>query len=118
MNLNPSFCSRIGGSHAYSKTRDNNGDPMSPVSHDAVARPKEHAATIPAQVDREMARIRECDHHWEDGMEVSCFYIAFPISTHRRVESISTLRSSMAYSSVPEWHAFRERRGRGGAFCV
>jgi hypothetical protein len=46
---------------------------MSPVSHDAVVRPKERAAAILAQVDREMARIKERDHHWEDGMEVSCF---------------------------------------------
>jgi hypothetical protein len=54
----------------------------------AVVCPK---AAILAQVDREIARIRERDHHQEDGMEVSCFYIAFPISTHRRVECISTL---------------------------
>ena len=54
------------------KARDNNGDLMSPISlHDTVVRPKERAAAILAQVDREMARIKERDHHWEDGMEVS-----------------------------------------------
>lgn len=60
------------------KPRDNNGDLMSPVSHhDTVVRPKERAAAILAQVDREMARIKERDHHWEDGMEVSCLPTAF-----------------------------------------
>ena len=38
--LKPPNCSRIGGSQAYDKTRDNNGDLMSPVSHDAVVRPR------------------------------------------------------------------------------
>ena len=55
---------------------------MSPVSHEAVVQPKECAAAILVQVDREMARIRERDHHWEDGVEVSCFYISLPIFTH------------------------------------
>ena len=44
---------------------------MSPTAHlDAVVRPRERAATILAQVDREMNRIKERDHHWEDGIEV------------------------------------------------
>ena len=100
--LKPGFCSRIGG--VKLKTRDNNGDLMSPVSHEAIVRPKERAAAILAQVDREMARIRERDHHWEDGMEVSCFLIAFPISTHHRVECISTsvcFSSSTTFQVVP-----------------
>ena len=54
------------------RSRDNNGDLMSPTAHhDAVVRPKERAAAILAQIDSEMARIRERDHHWEDGAEVS-----------------------------------------------
>jgi hypothetical protein len=57
-------------------------------------RPKECTAAILAQVDREMARISECDHHWEDGMEVSCFYISLSISTHRRVERICGISTS------------------------
>jgi hypothetical protein len=53
------------------KPRDN-GDLVSPgPHHDMVVRPKERAAAILAQVDREMARIKERDHHWEDGIEVS-----------------------------------------------
>ena len=53
------------------KSRDNKGDLVSSSAHhDAVVRPKERAATIIAQVDREMARIKERDHHWEDGIEV------------------------------------------------
>ena len=63
-------CRRISGVRLK---RDNNGDLMSPVSHhDTVVRPKERTAAILAQVDREMARIKERDHHWEDGMEVIC----------------------------------------------
>lgn len=73
-------CRRIGG--VKLKPRDNNGDLMSPISHhDAVVRPKERAAAILAQVDREMARIKERDHHWEDGMEVSCLRTATLYST-------------------------------------
>lgn len=80
-------CRRIGG--VKLKTRDN-GDLMSPVSHhDTVVRPKERAAAILAQVDREMARIKERDHHWEDGMEVSCLLTATLGSTHRQLERIS-----------------------------
>ena len=62
--------SRIGG--VKLKPRDNTGDLVSPgPHHDAVVRPKERAAAILAQVDREMARIKDRDHHWEDGIEVS-----------------------------------------------
>ena len=53
------------------KSRDNKGDLVSSSAHDdAVVCPKECAATIIAQVDREMARIKERDRHWEDGIEV------------------------------------------------
>ena len=53
------------------KSRDN-GDLMSTgLHHDMVVRPKERAAAILAQVDREMVRIKERDQHWEDGIEVS-----------------------------------------------
>ena len=80
-------CRRLGG--VKLKPRDNNGDLMSPISHhDTVVRPKERAAAILAQVDREMARIKERDHHWEDGMEVSCLPIAILGSTHRQLERI------------------------------
>ncbi len=57
------------------KSRDNNGELLSPTPHhDAVVRPKERAAAILAQVDREMAQIKERDRHWEDGIEV-CFLL-------------------------------------------
>ena len=79
---------RIGG--VKLKPRDNNGDLMSPISHhDTVVRPKERAAAIFGQVDREMARIKERDHHWEDGMEVSCLPVVALGSTHRQLERIS-----------------------------
>lgn len=74
--LKDRFCRRITG--VKLKSRDN-GDLMSPISHhDAVVRPKERAAAILAQVDREMVRIKERDHHWEDGMEVSCLPSSHP----------------------------------------
>ena len=49
---------------------------MSPVSHhDTIVRLKERPAAILAQVNWEMARVKDRDHHWEDGtrdgMEVS-----------------------------------------------
>ena len=73
------------------KARDNNGNPMSPISpHDTIVRPNEHAAAILAQVDWEMAWIKERDHHWEDGMEVSRLPTATPGSTHRKLKCIST----------------------------
>jgi enhancer of polycomb-like protein len=53
------------------KSQDDKGDLVSlSAHHDAVVRPKECAATIIAQVDCEMARIKDRDHHWEDGIEV------------------------------------------------
>ena len=48
----------------------------SSAHHDAVVRPKERAATILAQVDREMVRIKERDHHWEDGIEVRILLVS------------------------------------------
>jgi enhancer of polycomb-like protein len=85
--LRDGLCRRIG---VKLKQRDNNGDLLSPVSHhDSVVRPKERAAAILAQVDREMARIKERDRHWEDGMEVSCLPTAIRGSTHRQLECIS-----------------------------
>jgi hypothetical protein len=36
---------------------------MSPVLHDTVVRPKERSAAILAQVNRELAQIKERDHH-------------------------------------------------------
>ena len=44
---------------------------MSPlVRHNTVIHPKECATTIIVQVDREVARIKERNYHWEDGIEV------------------------------------------------
>jgi hypothetical protein len=80
------------------------GDLMSPVSYEAVVHLKEHAATILAQVDREGGLDQRVRSPLEDGMEVSCFHIAFPISTHHRVESISTsayFSSSTTFQVVP-----------------
>jgi hypothetical protein len=63
------YFSRIGGVKLKSH---NPGDLVSPeLHHDTVVRPKERTAAIPAPVDREMVRIKERDHHREDGIEVS-----------------------------------------------
>jgi hypothetical protein len=56
------------------------------VSLYTVVRRKKHAAVILAEVDREMGRIKERDHHWEDGMEVTCLRTATLVSTHCQVE--------------------------------
>ena len=72
------------------KSRDN-GDLVSPgLHHDMVVRPKERAAAILAQVDREMVRLKERDHHWEDGIEVSRFASYHLLSAHLLVECVST----------------------------
>ncbi|KAI0280469.1 hypothetical protein BGY98DRAFT_1095464 [Russula aff. rugulosa BPL654] len=114
---------RIGG--VKLKSRDN--DLMSPISHhDTVVRPKERAAAILAQVDREMARIKERDHHWEDGMENA--YQPPPVTQAQRhfkwysppeaLRSSSSRPSPDEESSVPQWRAVRVRRGRGGVLRV
>jgi len=73
------------------KPRDHTGDLVSPGPHyDAVVRPKERTAAILAQVDREMTRIKDRDHHWEDGIEVSHLRTTTVISTHIPVECVST----------------------------
>ncbi|KAN0131217.1 hypothetical protein V8E53_010921 [Lactarius tabidus] len=52
------------------KSRDNKGDFVSlSAHHDAVVHPKECAATIIAQDDREMDQIKDRNHHWKDGIK-------------------------------------------------
>ena len=77
------------------KSRDHKAELISPSPHhDAVVHPKEHAAAILAQVDREMARIKERDHHWEDGIEVHLLLaqVSIPADVFRRMP-ISPSRS-------------------------
>jgi len=101
--------------------RDNNGELVSPAPHlDTVVRPKERAAAILAQVDREMARLKERDHHWEDGIENA--YQPQPVTQAQRhfkwippPEAKSGMHED---SSAPEWRAVRVRRGRGGVLRV
>ncbi|KAI9437906.1 enhancer of polycomb-like-domain-containing protein [Lactarius psammicola] len=115
------------------KSRDNNGDLVSPTPHhDAVIRPKERTAAILAQVDREMGRIKERDHHWEDGIENA--YQPQPVAQAQRhfkwipppepTRSLSPPSSSSppasldGHSPIPGWRAVRVRRGRGGVLRV
>ena len=46
-------------------------DLVSPSIPVETIRPKERAARIQSLIEKEMARIKERDHHWEDGIEVS-----------------------------------------------
>lgn len=104
------------------KPRDTNGNLTSPVSHlDTVVRPEEHAAAILAQVHREMARIKERDHHWEDGTEVSCLAYCNLGSTHRQPSYFHEVighcarggcqvhRGSQAATSLPLYTDVRRR---------
>ncbi|KAI9453934.1 enhancer of polycomb-like-domain-containing protein, partial [Russula earlei] len=107
--------------------RDSNGELLSPVPlHDTIVRPKERAAAILSQVDREMVRIKERDHHWEDGIENA--YQPHPVTQAQRhfkwippsdaSRSLSSRFIPHEDSSVPEWRAVRVRRGRGGVLRV
>ena len=99
------------------KSRDN-GDLASPGSHDTVVRPKERAAAILAQVDREMARIKERDHHWEDGIEVSRLTRHYPLlcSPSRRMRINPSLSPKPSATSSGFLHPRRlDRRHRGPA---
>ncbi|KAI0300651.1 enhancer of polycomb-like-domain-containing protein [Multifurca ochricompacta] len=110
------------------KSRDNNGELVSPAPlHDTVVRPKERAATILAQIDREMARFKERDHHWEDGIENA--YQPQPVTQAQRhfkwipppetSRPLSPLKATLVDDSpTPEWRAVRIRRGRGGVLRV
>lgn len=114
------------------KSRDNKGDFASPSAHhDAVVRPKERAATIIAQVDREMARIKDRDHHWEDGIEnayqpqslaqAQRHFKWIPPSEPSRSASPTPSSSAATLDGPlpsPEWRAIRVRRGRGGVLRV
>ncbi|KAI0262080.1 enhancer of polycomb-like-domain-containing protein [Gloeopeniophorella convolvens] len=101
------------------KQRDINGELVSPTPHpDTIIRPKERAGTIAAQIDREMSRIKERDHHWEDGIENG--YQPQPVSHSQRhfkwiaPHDASPKTTSDEDGPTPEWRAVRVRRGRGG----
>ena len=57
-------------------SRDNKGNLVSSSAHHNAV--KERAASIIAQVDCEMARIKEHDHHWKDGIEVRLSFTTSP----------------------------------------
>ncbi|KAH9975642.1 hypothetical protein BJV77DRAFT_1050785 [Russula vinacea] len=118
MSRKPSQKFALGESSSRVKTRDI--DLGSPVSHhDTVVCPKERAMEILAQVDREMGRIKERDHHWEDGMEnadrpqpVTQAQRHFKWFPPPEASQSSSPRSNLDDSpSVPEWRVFRVRRG-------
>ncbi|THH11138.1 hypothetical protein EW146_g8143 [Bondarzewia mesenterica] len=79
------------------RTRDN-GEMAASAHAEAIIRPKERLASIQSSIDREMLRIRERDHHWEDGIDNA--YQPQPVPFAQRhwkfipPESSSTSRSS------------------------
>jgi enhancer of polycomb-like protein len=89
---NSYICSRL---PLKIRSRDNNGELVSPTPHhDAVVRPKERNAAIVAQIDREIARIKDRDHHWEDGAEVShrpLIIVLFLLTARRMPISLRSL---------------------------
>ena len=103
--LKTDFVVALGESSSRVKTHDINlGSPVS--HHDTVVRPKERAMEILVQVDREMGRIKEHNHHWEDRMEVNslnCLHSITHVSTDRQIECISApayYSSSMTFQVV------------------
>lgn len=62
------------------RTRDN-GELGSPIGHqEAQIRPKERQTQIQSQVEQELAKRKEKDHHWEDAIDV-CPNAAFIYSS-------------------------------------
>ena len=53
------------------KLKRDNGE-LASVSHvEAVIRPKDRLAQIQSEIERDLLRSRERDHHWEDAIDVS-----------------------------------------------
>ncbi|KAN0129911.1 hypothetical protein V8E53_012237 [Lactarius tabidus] len=114
----------------YNKEKVRRPNPVEPIRigdfvsfsahHNAVVRPKECAATIIAQDNREMDQIKDCNHHWKDGIKNA--YQPQPVAQAQRhfkwvppsepsqsasptpLSSATTLDSHL---SSPEWPAVR-----------
>lgn len=92
------FCSHLSGVRIK---RDTNGELVSPAPHpDTIIHPKECAAAILAQVDWEMAQIKERDRHWEDGIEVCCLHTIMCFS-HILAECIPAPALTSAVPGLP-----------------
>jgi hypothetical protein len=78
------------------------GTAVDACSAAGYAQPK--VSTLAPRMNGLVPDQRERDHDWEGGMEVSCFHIYLPISTHRRAECISTsacFSGSTTFQAVP-----------------
>ncbi|KDQ21629.1 hypothetical protein BOTBODRAFT_50226 [Botryobasidium botryosum FD-172 SS1] len=96
--------------------------PFSSTPFSEVANPKERAAAIQSQIDREIERKKERDYHWEDATD----YPFQPLSstTHRLFRPLHHTSSAPSTSSArsppraAQPASFRLRVGRGGRFHV
>ncbi|KZT21983.1 hypothetical protein NEOLEDRAFT_1072458 [Neolentinus lepideus HHB14362 ss-1] len=93
------------------RTRDS-GEIGSPSPHvEAAIKPRDRTATINKQIERDLAAIKERDHHWEDGIDVP--YQSPPLSWLQRAYKFSTSTPSSP-DEAPVYRAIRRRVGRGG----
>ncbi|KAI0057206.1 hypothetical protein BV25DRAFT_1812676 [Artomyces pyxidatus] len=105
-----------------SRAREN-GDTGSPITHgEASMRPKERIASIQASMDKEMLRMKERDHYWEDACDHP--YQPLPVTFAQRHfqfvprQNAATSSSSSDDEHLREWRAVRSRRGRGGVIRI
>ncbi|TFY53253.1 hypothetical protein EVG20_g10201, partial [Dentipellis fragilis] len=104
------------------KIRREHGEGSPAMQQEAPIRPKERQAMIAQMVERDLARIRDKDHHWEDSIDNG--YQSQPVPFAQRhwkyiPPVLSPSKRSSPSDSEPEespkqWHAVRMRRGRGG----
>lgn len=99
------------------RTRDTGelGSPSPLV--EAAIKPRERAAAITKQIERDLAQLKEKDHHWEDGIDNP--YQPPQVSLIQRHYKFATNSpSSPDDLGPPEYRAFRRRPGRGGRTWV
>ncbi|CCM00001.1 uncharacterized protein FIBRA_02026 [Fibroporia radiculosa] len=104
------------------RTRDN-GELGSPNGHqEPQIRPKERQAQIQSQIEQELAKRKEKDHHWEDSID-NTYQPSPPAYASKLFKFISSTRGSMSSISSNEAgpikpsrssRAARLRYGRGG----
>ncbi|KAI0047478.1 hypothetical protein FA95DRAFT_1518958 [Auriscalpium vulgare] len=105
------------------RTRES-GDNGSPVAHaETTLRPKERAIKLQAQVDQEMAKLKDRDYHWEDAIDSS--YQPRPAEFAARhflyippSDKLSLSTPTEKDEQPRQWRAVRTRRGRGGVLRV
>ncbi|TFK47739.1 hypothetical protein OE88DRAFT_737780 [Heliocybe sulcata] len=93
------------------RTRDS-GDVGSPSPHvEPAMKPRDRTAIINKQIERELAAMKERDHHWEDGIDIP--HQSPPLSWLQRHYKFSTSTPNSP-EEAPVYRAIRRRVGRGG----